>query len=72
MESRNIYIIVAIVSFILSFGIGFIIGHFTVETTSKSDKEILQYYKSLVEDSNNGGLNELIKTIDVENIKKKL
>lgn len=70
--SRNTYIIIGIVSLVVSLAVGFIIGHFTVTPISNTEKDIIKYYRTITEDYNPNGLDELIKNINPENIRKNL
>lgn len=64
-------IISATLGVIVSIVIGFLIGHFTVGT-DKNQEEIAKYYRSLVDDVTPEGLNQVIKLVDKEEIKKNL
>ena len=56
----------------LSLIVGFLIGHFTVRKISESETLTIQYYQTLIEDVKPNGLDTLLNTINVDNIKKNL
>lgn len=71
--SQNSYIIIGVVVLVVSLAVGFIIGHFTVSTgPNTSEKKTLDYYRSLLEDSEPNGLKELVKNVNTETLKNNL
>ena len=72
MISKTALIVIAVVSLAAALGVGVIIGYFSVDSKSKAEKETLEYYKSLTEETNPAGLDRLLKLVSVDNLKKNL
>lgn len=69
--TKNVAIIIACVGLIVSLGIGFIIGHFTVGKDTSND-EVVNYYRSLIEDVQPDALNDIVKLVDRQRLRKNL
>lgn len=74
MEINKLVLIIgACVGIAFSLAIGFIIGHFTVDSISASQKELVAYYRSIVEEPDASfGLEELLKNVDPQVLKRNL
>lgn len=69
--SNTLLIIIGASILVVSLGVGFIIGHFTVGSNSKND-DIVKYYESLIEDVGPNGLDEIIKLVKADSLRKNL
>ncbi len=69
--NKTVVIVASIVGVLLSLGIGFIIGHFTVGT-DKNKEAIVEYYQRLVDDVQPNGLNEIVRLVDRDKLRKNL
>lgn len=65
----SIILVLAAIAAAAALGVGIIIGHFGI---SKSLDEQEVYYRSLIREPSSSGLDEIIKLVDKEKIRKNL
>jgi hypothetical protein len=71
MSISYIKVAAVILSVLVSFGIGIIIGYFSHSPPDKN-QNLVNYYNTLIHDYDKNGLASVVKVVNPENIKQNL